>query len=1000
MRGKIEKRAAPAFRPVYCLVSLVILLLTPVLASAQYRFDSWTTDNGLPHNTIRAILQTRDGYLWLASLDGLVRYDGVRFTVFNTGNTPGLKSNRLTSLFEDQSGRLLIGTEESGLVQYKEGVFTTFTPDQGFPGNLVRAVWSDDHNNTVLLIGNRGLVRWENDKAEPYVLPGATPPLAIGENQRNGMVWYCDPLGLNVVVNGQTTTLNIKGDAAREVIAVLHDRQGTIWVGTRHLGLWRFKDGTVTNITTKEGLPENVVRSIVEDRRGTIWLACGSSGLVRYENGVFTAYKTEDGLSDNTVIAIYEDREENLWVGTNSRGLNKLGRDVVSMYSDANGLPANGVYPILEDRSGAIWLGVWPKGLARFQNGQFTLVPRDNSNLPGTNLTALAEDREGAIWIGAYDSLSRYKDGRFTDFKPRLGQPGFHYVAAILPDRDGAIWFGANSGLFRLKDDVVTHFNAKDGLAGNEVKAIIQDHKGSLWVGSYGGVNRYENGSWRSFTLQDGLATEKVRSLYEDTDGVIWVGTYDGGLSRIKNDNVVSITQKEGLYNNGVFQTLEDDRGNFWLSCNLGIYRVSKQQLNDFADGKVKFVTSVPYGRHDGLSNIECNGGTQPAGIRTRAGQLWFPTQGGAAVIDPSRIAINPQPPPVVIETIVVDRNIVDARRGVTIWPNQQSLEISYTGLSFVKPEQLRFKYKMADLDGDWIEVGSRRTAYYSHLPPGTYQFTVIAANSDGVWNNQGQTVVITVVAPFWKKWWFFAFVMGVVALVGFAVYRRRISQLYRARAAQEAFSRQLIESQETERKRIAGELHDSIGQNLLIIKNRALLGLTENAPQSASVEQLNEISSAATQTIEEVRAIAGNLRPYKLDRLGLTKALASIVDQARNSSEIHFTSEIDQVNGLFSKEAEINLFRIVQESLNNILKHSKATEVSVVVKRDDQSVHLEIHDNGVGFDAALMESSAQRGFGLAGIGERVRIIGGKYSLRSSPGQGTTISIRIEVPPN
>lgn len=976
---------------------IVLLLFGAVSGHTQYRFDSWTTDNGLPHNTIKAILQTRDGYLWVASLDGLVRYDGVRFTVFNTGNTPGLKSNRLTSLYEDPAGRLLIGTEESGLIQLKDGVFTTFTPDRGFPGNLVRSVWGDDQNNTILLIGNRGLMRWENDKAEPYTLPEASQPITVGENQRNGMVWYCDSLGLHVVSNGRTFTLDVKIDSTREVIVVHRDRQGAIWIGTRHEGLWLIKDGVSTHITTKEGLPDNAVRNIVDDRRGTVWLACGASGLVRYENGAFTEYKTENGLSDNYVTAIYEDREENIWVGTNSRGLNKLGRDVVSMYSDQNGLPANGVYPILEDRNGAIWLGVWPKGLARFANGRFTSVGKDE-NIPGKHITALAEDRDGAIWIGAYDSLSRYKDGEFTDFKPRLAKPGFHYVAAILADRDGTIWFGANSGLFKLKDDVVTHFDTSNGLAGNEVKAIVQTRDGAIWVGSYGGVNRYANGTWRSFTRKDGLATEKVRSLYEDADGVIWVGTYDGGLSRIKNEKVVSITLTEGLYNNGVFQTLEDDRGNFWLTCNLGIYRIAKQQLNDYADGKLKFVTSVPYGRHDGLANIECNGGTQPAGIRTRAGQLWFPTQGGAAVIDPASIAINPQPPPVVIETIVVDRNVIDARQGVTIWPNQQSLEISYTGLSFIKPEQIRFKYKLVGLDGDWIEVGARRTAYYSHLPPGTYQFIVIAANSDGVWNNEGQSVTITIVAPFWKRWWFIVLVAGVVVLIGFAIYRRRISQLYRERAAQEAFSRQLIESQETERKRIAGELHDSIGQNLLIIKNRALLGLTESAPQSVSIEQLNEISAAATQSIEEVRVIAGNLRPYKLDRLGLTKALESIVDQARNSSEIEFSSEIDQVNGVFSKEAEINLFRIVQESINNVLKHSQATSVRVIVKREGHSVQLEIHDNGVGFDAATMESSSQRGFGLAGIAERVRILGGKSSLRSTPGHGTTINVRVDLP--
>ncbi len=994
---------------------LFVLVLSINKTSAQYQFDLWNTDNGLPHNTIRAILQTRDGYLWLASLDGLVRFDGVRFTVFTTGNTPALKSNRCTSLFEDQAGQLWIGTEDGGLVKRHDGVFTTFTTDQGLPGNDVRRIWADDQGSIVLLIGQK-LFRWKKEKAESYALPTNAPLVSPDENQQTAIVSYRDELGLHIVKSGRTVTLTrASGLSSLEVTAIYQDRQGALWIGT-HSGLNHLKNGVVTIFTTKDGLPQNSkVTSISEDRLGNLWLGMGDKGLVRFKDGQFTHYTTANGLSDDNVLSIYEDREGTIWIGTYTNGLNRLSRDVVHMYSEQNGLPSNNVYPILEDRSGNVWLGTWEKGLARFTNGRFAHYSKEDG-LPGNILTALAEGRDGALWIGAYNGVARYKDGQYTQFREKLGSD-FYYVSAILEDRDGAIWLGADTKLFRLKDEAVSAFTTNDGLAGNDVKAILQDRKGVLWFGSYGGLTRYEDGRWRAFTKRDGLASEKIRSLYEDSDGVIWIGTYDGGLGRLKDNKITSITQKDGLYNNGVFQILEDGRGNFWLSCNLGIYRVSKQQLNDFADGKVRFVTSVPYGRHDGLSNIECNGGTQPAGVKTHDGHLWFPTQGGAAVIDSNEITLNPLPPPVQIAGCLLHRAVVDCRQDVKLAPGQQSLEISYTGLSFIKPEQIRFKYKLTGLDQDWVDVGTRRTAYYSHLPPGTYTFTVIAANSDGVWNTEGQTLHITVVPPFWRTWWFLS-VVG-LSLVGLALlgYRRHVTKLQREKAAQVRFSRQLIQSQEYERKRIAGELHDGLGQNLLVIKNLALFGLASQNSQDVAQAQLGEISTTVSEAIEEVRTIARNLRPYELDRLGLTLAVESIMTRIAGSSTIKFASQIDPIDDSFSHEAEINLYRIVQEAVNNVVKHSEASEVSITIKKDGSQVVFTIHDNGKGFapdtergavatwsrGATQYESGSDlmrlrnRGFGLTGIIERVAMLNGKLSMQSSPGQGTTIRVSIEV---
>jgi signal transduction histidine kinase len=481
----------------------------------------------------------------------------------------------------------------------------------------------------------------------------------------------------------------------------------------------------------------------------------------------------------------------------------------------------------------------------------------------------------------------------------------------------------------------------------------------------------------------------------------LWIGTYDGGLGRFKDGRFTRYTVKEGLFNNGVFQILEDERGNFWMSSNRGIYRVSKQELNEFAAGKLRAITSIAYGKSDGMRNVECNGGLQPAGIKSRDGKLWFPTQEGVAVIDPAVMTTNPKPPPVLIESFQLNRTPVAFDREVRIAPGQQNFEIEYTALSFINSEHLRFRYKLEGLDHDWVEAGTRRTAYYPHLPPGEFAFKVIAANSDGIWNLEGKELKVIVLPRFYQRRRFVVLISIGLAGLAFLGYRYRVSQLERARATQQAFSRQLIASQEAERKRIAAELHDSLGQRLVVIKNLALMHLNSvskngEGANGADRAQIEEISAEASQAIGEVKEISYNLRPYQLDRIGLTKAIEAIIRTARSASEIAFSAEIDELDGVFPKDDEINFYRVVQESVSNILKHSQATEASVIIRRSPGGLRLMIRDNGKGFTPNTAKSDSPRGgFGLIGITERAQLLGGKPIIYSAPGQGTAISIEI-----
>jgi signal transduction histidine kinase/streptogramin lyase len=614
------------------------------------------------------------------------------------------------------------------------------------------------------------------------------------------------------------------------------------------------------------------------------------------------------------------------------------------------------------------------------------------------SVISIAEDREGRLWLGRIGGVAFLNNGLVTDLSERLGFSDTN-IRAILQDRTGAMWFGTESrGLVRFRDGAITVYKTPDGLAGNAIKAIIEDRKGNVWIGTYGGLSRFAHERFDSWTVADGLASNKVRSLYEDRDGTIWIGTYDGGLSRFKDGKITSFTTNDGLFNNGVFQILEDNRGNFWMSCNLGIYRVSRDGLNDYAEGKGGSITCVPYGKYDGLVNVECNGGAQPAGVRASDGRLWFPTLGGVAVVDPENIPQNPQAPPIVIEGCTLDHKPVGFAGIIEIGPARQSLEIQYTALSFIKSEHIRFRYKLEGLDPDWIDVGTRRAAYYSYLPPGSYIFTVTAANADGVWNTEGASILIKVVPPFYRTWWFAAVVAVAVLALGALIYEWRLLQLKRAKSAQEEFSRRLIDFQENERKRIAAELHDSLGQSLAIIKNRALLGLNTPADEELSKDQFNRITEHAAQAINEVKDISYNLRPYLLDRLGLTRALGSMLTKVAGSSGIRFDEDIDELDGLFSKDEEISLYRIVQESVNNIIKHSEATEAMVVIKKEAGEVAITVQDNGKGFAPEAADGGPSRhGFGLIGMAERARILGARQEIHSGPGHGTTITLKLSL---
>jgi len=581
-------------------------------------------------------------------------------------------------------------------------------------------------------------------------------------------MWFGTGEGLSQLKDGAFHNFTVQqGLANKNVRALFEDRDGTLWVGTNGGGLSQFRDGHFKTFTTKDGLSSNDVFSVYQDKEGTLWIGTVGGGLNRWSNGKFTPYKTAPDNARQDVWAFLQDREGTLWICTGD-GLSQLRDGQATTYSSVEGLSSDIVLPIYEDREGSIWMGTAGGGLNRFRNGQFTSYTA-KQGLADSFVLSLSEDKDGALWVATRRGLDRMKDGKFKVYTTKDGLPN-NIVLCMWPDRDGSLWLGTRHGLGHFQGEEFTTYTTKDGLSNNYVTFIYQDHDGTLWVGTGGGgLNRYKDGTFTAFTSKEGLSSDMVTAIHEDENGILWVGTSGGGLNRFSGGKFTSVTMKDGLSDDKIFQILEDRKHNFWMSSNRGIFRVSEQQLNDFAEGRITSIQSVPYGVAEGMKNRECNGGFQPAGWATRDGKVWFPTMNGAVVIDPSSPRAAGLPPQVRMEAVVVDRQAFAPGEAIQITHGEGKLEFHYTGISLSAAKRVNFKYKLEGFDKEWVEAGSRRVAYYTNLPPGHFRFRVMAAGDDGQWTEAAAPCALYLAPHFYQTGWFYVLcvVLGLGLLAG-----------------------------------------------------------------------------------------------------------------------------------------------------------------------------------------------------------------------------------------
>lgn len=987
---------------------LLIALLLPAFStqaktkvtlgkSNEFLVKKWTTEDGLPQNTVTSILQTDDGYIWVGTFGGLARFDGIKFTIFDSTNAPGLASNRILSLYEDRWKHLWIGTETGEVYVLADGKFTELESPHEFKRVTVWQFLEDDEGR-LYIASDSGLERFDF-REDGFVNPESVKVLSRNRAFKlakgpDNTIWTSN--GSAFFVKGdQLVTAESMGQALPvNILKIAFASNGRMLVETISSLGW-FEEGKYSPI-----VPENYNVSLggctPAFRDNDLWCQFGKF-LNEFRDGEIVTHDLGNYLTEGS-RAIFFDNEENIWLATESDGLVRLTRRKIALVGDFTDLDVWGRYAIAEDAAGAVWLAA--HDLLKVQGRNVTKVSVSSPNGAPELITALAFDGNNVMWMGGRAGLYTLKNG-VVSFPP---QPALGQIDSLFLDRQSTLWIGTPLGLWRFKDNEYTHFTTNEGLAGNSVRYITQTKDGTIWIGTIGGVSKFRDGKFENITTENGLSGNYVRDILEDDDGTMWIGTYGGGLNRLRDGKLEVITTAQGLQDNFVSRILVDDENRFWILGNLGVFAVSREELNAVADHTKNSMIGSVFGVLDGMKSSEASGGHQPAGIKARDGRLWFPMIKDVVIIDPQKT--DRWSPRVAIESASTRSDdagsksvaaVLSKSSPLFIATGQRDLEIRFTGLSFTRPEKIRFYYRLEGLDEDWTDAGTRRTAIYPYLPAGNYTFQVRAVNANGMMSENTAVLAIVVDKYFWQTSWFYLVVLIALSIILIMAYRLRMRQLETRRLKQVEFSKQLLNAQESERGRIATELHDGLGQNLLIIKNWAQLGIDASDNPAEVKEHLQQISVTAAQSLDETRTIVRNLSPQNLRRFGLTEAIMNMIDQIENAAGVIFERKIENIDGLFPEEAELSIFRIVQECLNNIIKHSESPRGRVTIIRLDDTVSIVIADYGRGFATRQYFESGgpNRGFGMQSVMQRVKLLGGEINIESRESEGTKIRIRL-----
>ena len=980
MPGAVSRSFAAAVLLLVGLRPFPAEALDPAKRITQYVFDSWQLRDGLPVSGVRSIAQTPDGYMWFGTEEGLVRFDGVRFTTFARDDRQ--RPFTIDSMLVDHDGALWLGTT-AGLVLWKHGVAASYTTRDGLAHNAVRCLY-EDRQHVIWVCTRGGLSRFDRSRFTTYTRRDGLPHETVNDvvQGRDGSFWIGAAEGLSRWKDDRFQVFTTsQGLASNAVQVLLEDRAGTLWAAAFE-GLTRIAGADVRTFTSADGLPPAAIRDLEEDRSGSLWISTHGGGLARLREGRIERFTKEHGLAGDLLRDIHLDHHGALWLSTSYAGIGRLKDSPFTAYTTREGLGYDPVRAVLEGRDGSVWVATHGGGLSRIGQASITTYTVSHGLLSDV-VFALHADRSGRLWIGSYNGgLNIFQDGRFVAVASEH-LPRHHNITAILQDRSDNVWITTwGGGLKRYAAGAFTTFTTRDGLSSDYLSTIIERKDGSLWVGGRDGLTSLAHGRFARHAPPGGWSTHDVSSLYEDHDATLWIGSSGRGLVRFKGGEFTAYTTDEGLFDNTVFSIL-DEGGRLWMSSNRGVWRVSKLELNELAEGKRTAITSVSYGVADGMKAAECNGGSQPAAWRGQDGRMWFATARGAVVVHPSA-AVDPiEPVQVLVEEVLAEGRVVSRAGEMAISrvpAGSQRFEFHYTAPDRTAPERLQFRYRLDGVDDEWIEAGTRRVAYYTRLPPGAQRFRVEAVDRGQPWTAAGAASFGFTLQPhFYQTWWFYGMCATAVGAALWAGHRVRLKQVL---------------DMERIRTRIASDLHDDIGSSLSQIAILSEVAHAIAAPDTKVLQPLQRIARLSRESIDAMSDIVWAVDPHRnmpSDLAARMRRFASDMLPPRGI-ELDFDAR-DEASPSLNPELRRQVYLVFKEAVSNIVRHSEASRASIQLAVSGTRLRLRIEDNGRGFSAG----SERDGLGLRTMTERAKRLGGTLDLVAADGEGVRLDLSVPV---
>jgi len=965
--------------------------LNPALDVNQYAHTSWQMRDGFPKGQITSIAQTPDGYLWLGTEFGLIRFDGIKNVVWTPPANQQLPSNFIFSLLVARDGTLWIGTEK-GLASWKGGKLTQYAE---LAGQYIFKILEDREGSvwaSGLAVSAGKLCAIRNGSVQCFGDDGSLGRGAFNlYEDSKGNLWAGVKDGLWRWKPGPPKFYALAGEPDG-IQCFGEDSDGTLLVGWNG-GIHRFTDGKTVPYPIPGKTGQIRARRMLRDRDSGLWIGTVNQGLVHIHQGRTDVYGLSEGLSGESGEVLFEDREGNIWIATRS-GLDRFRDFAVATFSVNQGLSSPRIHSVLADKTGGIWLAT-PNGLNRWNSGQLSVLNNSNSFNPNS----LFQDDTGRLWVSTPFGFGYLDNDRYVPVSTVSGA-----VTAITQDKAGNVWIAnEHAGLFQvLGGSVVQQIPwSKLGHADHVSALAAEPFRGGLWLGFFlGGVAYYSGGEIQaSYTAANGLSEGRVSDFTLGHDGALWVAT-EGGLSRLKGGSVASLTSKNGLPCDAVFWVREDDAGSFWLYTACGLVRISRAELDNWAAAVDQGINAKPqihatvFDRSDGVRAMALGNHFYPQVAKSTDGKLWFAFgDGGIGLVDPGRLAFNSLPPPVHIEQFIVDRKTYDAisdeSGSLRLPPLIRDLQIDYTALSLVAPEKIRFRYKLEGRDNDWQEVTDRRQVFYNDLPPGNYRFRVIASNNNGVWNETGTYLDFNIAPAYYQTAWFriamvilFLFALGVI-------YQMRLQQVARQ-------VRGRMEERLEERERIARDLHDTLLQSVqgLILKFHAV---SKQLPaDTPAYHALEKTLDHADEVLAEGRDSIRNLRVNSASISDLPAAFRSVAEETSQGRDAIFKTVVEgRVRDLHPLVLE-ECYCIGREAIINALSHSDGQHVEAEIAYDSREFRLRVRDDGRGINPKILEAGGRAGhWGLQGMHERAQKIGGQLKFWSRPETGTEVELTV-----